>query len=643
MKVVYFDYAAIFVILTLLASLFLQKRFHGKSNVAFIATIIEILCTSVIGVITLTLDNLGTCEYANAKKIFHFLYLIFHNYTAVFFVYYLMVLSGNSFKIKKYPIKYLFLFLPTLFITILLFATLFAPVVFYIDEAGVYRRTVIINILYSVGAYNLFIGIFYLFVYKELFSKKLFWSIFVLFPTIVVSMVFEFLIPKIVIEPFFNAIGLLFISYTIQRPEELIDAKTHFGNLNAYKEYCNKVFRNKKEVRQVFINVTNYKILKDILGFDSENIFSTYLADEISKINYYLKSHAEFFYLTNGKFVASFEEKHFNKVARFADQINNKLKMFIRVGETSVNPIANVCIVKCPQEINTTEALIIFSNELSKEKYTTGRILHAKNLYNPEYFGQIQRIDHLIEKALRENHFEVYYQPIYSVKQKKFLSAEALLRLTDPIYGSISPEIFIPAAEKSGAIHRIDNYVLEEVCRFISSDEFKESKMEYIEVNLSVTHCMQDNITEQIFDILTKHNVSVNHLNLEVTETAIALSEEKFISNLEKLTRNKIKISLDDFGSGYSNLKRLTRLPLHIVKIDKSLTDEVHDERIAMIFAKLNEILKNLNLLTVVEGVESKEVLDYFVQRDCDYIQGFYFSKPLPRKEFIEFIQNKNK
>lgn len=143
-----------------------------------------------------------------------------------------------------------------------------------------------------------------------------------------------------------------------------------------------------------------------------------------------------------------------------------------------------------------------------------------------------------------------------------------------------------------------------------------------------------------VFDILTKYNVDVHKINLEITETAIALSEDKLLSNLQKLTKNNLKISLDDFGSGYSNFKRLSQLPVSIVKIDKSITDEINDPRFSLIFKKLNEIIKELNLKVIVEGVEDKDTLDYFTECKSDFIQGYYFSKPLSKKDYIEFLTN---
>ena len=141
-----------------------------------------------------------------------------------------------------------------------------------------------------------------------------------------------------------------------------------------------------------------------------------------------------------------------------------------------------------------------------------------------------------MDEALAEHRFEVYYQPIYSVEAKRFTAAEALLRLNTEKYGFISPDIFIPAAERSGAIHRIGRYVLEEVCNFIAEDSWKELGLAYIDVNLSAVQCLEKNLAHEISEILYKHHVKPEQINLEITETAASFGQHEMIANIENLS-----------------------------------------------------------------------------------------------------------
>lgn len=255
------------------------------------------------------------------------------------------------------------------------------------------------------------------------------------------------------------------------------------------------------------------------------------------------------------------------------------------------------------------------------------------------HFDMMHDMDTIIESALSNKRFEVYYQPIYSVKEKKFHSAEALIRLKDEKYGFISPEVFIPVAEKSGAIHKIGDFVLEQVCAFIASDEYKKLGMSYIEVNLSVVQCMQPKLANHIMEILNRYGVRPEQLNLEITETAASISQQALEDNIEDLTNMGMKFSLDDFGTGYSNMQRIVKLPFDIIKLDRTFTELYDNPKLGIVLTNAINMIKAMKMKIVVEGVETAEMLKLFSELECEYIQGYYFSKPIPREEFVKFIQ----
>ena len=183
--------------------------------------------------------------------------------------------------------------------------------------------------------------------------------------------------------------------------------------------------------------------------------------------------------------------------------------------------------------------------------------MKAGELYDKNQLTIQNNIDAIIDRALEEGSFQVYYQPIYSIPHGKFISAEALIRLFDSQYGFISPELLITAAERNGAIHRIGAYVFEQVCQFIASDDFRRLGLDYIEVNLSVAQCMNSDLPETLFAIMEKYHVPSDKINLEITETAAAYAQRVLSENLDKLTKAGISFSLDDYGTGYSNMKRV--------------------------------------------------------------------------------------
>jgi EAL domain-containing protein (putative c-di-GMP-specific phosphodiesterase class I) len=376
-----------------------------------------------------------------------------------------------------------------------------------------------------------------------------------------------------------------------------------------------------------------------MLGYDNMNEVLRTLADGLSRLNMEKRLHAELYYLGDGKFRMVFERKHFHQIEKAAKMINKAMKENIKTEQYEVNLVTLVCIARYPEDIDNVEALLAFGNDLNGKKYT-GEVLYACDVYHKEHYDLMKDLDGIIESALAEHKFMVYYQPIYSVKEKRFNSAEALVRLYDDKYGFISPEIFIRAAERSGAIHKIGAFVLEEVCRFIASEEFQGLGLEYIEVNLSVVQCIQSGLAGEVMDTLRRYDVSPDKINLEITETAISYSQNILMENLDALTQAGIKFSLDDFGTGYSNVRRIASLPFHLIKLDKTFTDAEHNPKLLIVLKNTIRMIKDMNMEIVVEGIENRKLVEQFAALECEYIQGYYYSKPIPRDEFVTFVRN---
>ena len=157
---------------------------------------------------------------------------------------------------------------------------------------------------------------------------------------------------------------------------------------------------------------------------------------------------------------------------------------------------------------------------------------------------------------------------------------------------------------------------------------------------MSVAQCMHGDLADKILNIMREYNVSPKNINLEITETAASFSQRVMTDNLNKLLRAGIEFSLDDFGTGYSNMKRVVSLPLKIVKLDKSFVDEKENPKMWIFLQNTIKMLKDMNMEIVVEGIETKEMLDAFSNLKCDFIQGYYFSKAISRDDFVIFITN---
>ncbi len=248
-----------------------------------------------------------------------------------------------------------------------------------------------------------------------------------------------------------------------------------------------------------------------------------------------------------------------------------------------------------------------------------------------------RRIEDDMEKALENHEFQVFLQPKYSTKGEKLSAAEALVRWIHPVLGFISPGKFIPLFEKNGFILQLDDYMLESVAHLQAAWAEQGKELVPISVNVSRAHFAEDNLAEHICSIVDKFKVPHKYIELELTESAFFDDKAVLLTTVRKLKDFGFKVSMDDFGAGYSSLNSLKELPLDIIKLDAEFFRSVDDiNRSNLIVGQTISLAKKLGMEIVAEGIETREQVDFLAKQDCDLIQGFYFSKPLPVAEFEE-------
>lgn len=584
-------------------------------------------------------DNMGE-RHVVTQYIFHTGYLFFHVVSSAMYATYVMNIV-DAIHIFRGKVKSFILVLPTLLCIIMLGVNFFTPCVFSIGGQGEYRREFFMTFLYVAGIFYMILGFMVVTRYHRRLTRGRFVSTIAIFPLVVVAAVFQMFNPDIPIEMFANAIGLLFVALLIQSPEQFISSATGLNKITRYMDDVRNSLDNGLDITIVMITMENDKTLRGILGVEEYHKLLREISEDFLEWSRPYGYDVEWYYLGNGMFRCVMNQRIKDQAEDFAEWINEKLKKGYKYNDMFINLLPIICITRCPQDIEDVDSVMRFGDELAEHEYT-GRVLYARDIYNKERYDLMRDMDMILEKAFAENRFEVYYQPIYSIDSGKYNSAEALLRLNDDMYGYISPEIFIPAAEENGMIHKIGKFVLEEVCRFIAGEKFKNLGLEYVEVNLSVIQCMSSELSEDVRAVMERYGVSNEQINLEITETAAAYAQTTMMDNINSLTDDGIAFSLDDFGTGYSNMKRIASMPFSIVKLDKTFADIDTDDKMIKVVKNTISMVKDMNMKIVVEGVETEESLREFSNLGVDYIQGYYFSRPLPQDKFISEVKRVN-
>ena len=258
--------------------------------------------------------------------------------------------------------------------------------------------------------------------------------------------------------------------------------------------------------------------------------------------------------------------------------------------------------------------------------------------YNDQLKQELNRIKTLenrFERAVHDHEFIVWYQPKYSIKKERFDGSEALIRWNFPNFGLVSPAEFIPIFERNGSILELDVYVFETVCAQIRAWLDQGLPVQPVSINLSRLHLHQTDFIKRYLDLMESYRIPSRYIQLELTETALFENKEVMIDLLNQLRSHGIKILMDDFGSGYSSVLMLKDAPIDILKLDKGLIDDLESNNKGWAIIKnMIHLSHELGILVVAEGVETKAQFELLKELDCDYIQGYYFSRPMGGGEY---------
>lgn len=508
---------------------------------------------------------------------------------------------------------------------------------FYFDEQNQYHRGQYILLYYLV------VMIFYLFCMMILlrfgnsinYTKRIAMIALMIFPVLAVAV--QFLYPDINVEGFAFSIGLLWIFLAMPKNAYLYDSVLNVLNQYAFDSKVNIALENDAEFMLIILSIRNKSFILEQNGME---YYHGMLQNVIGFFRKYVKSN-ELFYLGDGRFAVFTYQMDEHKNEKIANKVIKKMKKEIPLSADDAEVKVSCALLEAGQDVSSLNDVYNYFEYLDVNGSVTEGKVNLGDEIDISHVKRAEKIESAIDRALQKTSFEVYYQPIYSVEEKRFIAAEALLRMKDDDLGIVSPEEFIPIAEKNGTIIKIGELVLRSICEFLTQVPIQDLGIRYIEVNLSAVECMEHSLPEKIEAILDKYHIDKKFINLEVTETALADDTKILADNMYKLRKKGITFSLDDYGTGYSNINYILNLPFGIVKIDKTLLWQCVDNEKAIIALKSSmNMIHDMGMEIVVEGVENEEMVEIIKQMPCDYLQGYYFSKPMKDEDFIWFLSN---
>ncbi len=397
--------------------------------------------------------------------------------------------------------------------------------------------------------------------------------------------------------------------------------------------------RTHENVTVMFLDLDNFKMVNDNYGHTEGDKI---LIETASRLKGILREDDIVCRFGGDEFIMVLEHiKNGNDVANIANKINKALKQPFHTDKYTYYIGCSIGIAIFPNDA-------IMPNELIKKADTA--MYDAKNkgknrysFYSNKLGKKISKelyIENLLRDSIKEKQFELYYQPKISLEDNQIVGLEALLRWNSP-NGIVSPDVFIPIAERTGFISELGNWVLQTACAQVKMWQNMKIFDGVISVNISGAQLNNKDIIDVLDKTLKQSGLNAKYLNLELTESVLMSDPNQWKRLFDQVKKIGIDISIDDFGTGYSSLSYLRQLPIDELKIDKSFIDDIPNDKDACAIVKtIIALAQNLGYKTVAEGVETKQQKDYLKNNGCDIIQGYFYSKPLPVSEIEKYFTN---
>lgn len=626
-----FDYVAVIIMV------FLLIVYRGKRKASLpvyrvhYQLSVTILLTAIFDILSVWVMRHPDRFSVESIYLINMVYLLLQNFILVIYMKYELYCA--SVDIRKNKAWKTIVNVPYLVAAALIVTTYYTNWIFTVSDEGVYSHAPGFLFLYLLMAYYGILCAFVIIRYRNSMDKEKFFYLFAIYGVVVSVQLLQFLLPSVLLVPFACSLAMIMILYDVQSPDEIFD-----GTNAMYRKYFTQGmaadYSTGKTGRLLFLKLHDYDILRESFGEEELNHLLRGMCGYLQSLH----PDSLIFRIDEHTYAYKIQEISEQEMYALVGMIEERFKESWKSGAMDVVLPISFALIAYPEDVKDYNEFTSFMTILSKSEMDGNEVMTMK-----DFAGDDENMEILeaVKKAVEKDLFQVYYQPIYSVEEKRIVAAEALVRLFDEKLGFISPEKFIPLAEKEGYILKIGRFVFQEVCRFYSENSLQEKGIDYIEVNLSAIQCMQYQMAEEFIEIMKENNIKAKQVNFEITETSAMITNRAVALNISRFENHGISLSLDDYGTGYSNLSYLYHMPFHFIKIDKSiLWSSEKNDKADITLQNIFRMAKKLQLKIVMEGVETEAQIRKLLTMGCDYFQGYYFSKPVCGKDFMDYVQN---
>ena len=618
------------IICTFFVFYFMQPRLPVRVNKAFLIILF-------IDIITIFSDVTSTIclEYFSHLPAF----ILRVQNTIYFFLFAQRIICFFMFTIAivgKPPRKSLFTIIldlaPLFILNVIILLNLFINTIFCISETGEYSQGPCYFLIYVCAFYYVSLSIIYSIIYRKQTTRNYVSGCLIFNSVLFIGYFVRICFPQFLIMNFFTLITIIIIYLVFQNPTFFLEEKSGLFNIKAFETLFNELKLSKSPLILGF-TIHNYNDLREIYS-------NTQTDKGLSLIGIYLKKNFPYlksFYLHDGRFVLlgrnsseiDFVRSKIHQRFETSWNTDQDLDMYLDINFTEIDPKV---FSYAKDTVFTT--FVSTLNEVGEQHKS--RLIDTECIQNMIVNKKVKRA---VENAVEQNSVELFLQPLVDSKTHKLIAAESLARLRDSHGNLISPAHFIPIAERNGRINALGEQVFIKTCKFIAEHDIEAMGLEWINVNLSPLQFLRPDLAKRLAEILNDYKISADKIHLEITEESM-IDFDLLQKQMKLMNDYGFQFVLDDYGRGYSNVARMKKCPFVNIKLDMEFVWDYFKEK-DKILPMVVQTIEQMGFTVTAEGIESLEMATAMKEIGCDYLQGFYFSRPLSTEEFIKKYNSK--
>ena len=626
--------AAMVILLLILWYFWGQKRAENLNNQVF-------FFWTVLGIMDVTAELISTYYITSGRGRFGIMALLT---TTVFYLLqallpYTWICYIQTLHEKKIisPKKMLLSGVPTFCLISVILTNPFTEKLFYFDLSAGYIKGPWYMLMYYSALGHFVAAFILILIWKEELGSRKVKILLEILIIVVGGVVIQLLYHPLLTTGFGMSLGILALFITINNPYANTDSLTGLYNHLYLTKKGNELIAAGKSFHIITIYLYQLKHVNKIAGIEGGDYILQSTAKKLSDL-----CGKKIFRITGKRFLilASSLEEYEHYLSQLKRMFDVNIKMGVEEKNLTM-PIIISGIINAEKlsDCNSVLEYAEYLESLSTQNGLTEVIQDDRQTMNGFLYNK--RVEQYLHTAINEDLFEIYYQPVYSTRENRFITLEALSRLHHPELGWIAPDVFIQIAEKNHMIEQITDLQFHRVCRFLNENGRLMKQLLNVKVNLSSLDLMRNDCSGHFIRIMDKYGIPHEWIQFEITETVATEYNASLGIIVEEFLNAGIRLCLDDFGSGYANLNTVMKLPFSTIKLDRSLLYEIcHDNTRAMFYQSIVETFHKMNYHIVSEGVETKEEVELISGWGVDMIQGYYFSKPLPETELLRIMQN---